>query len=209
MRAFLCAVLFLASSAGAENPRSKFIKGFLSHYKPAESATALPPSLVKTLSDAALAQTKQPTTYDPDYRKISYPGGDVAKDRGVCSDVVVRAYRKAGVDLQVEVHEDMKNSFSSYPRIYGRDTPDSNIDHRRVPNLMVFFSRKGMVLPISKKPEDYSAGDIVAWDLHDGVTHVGLVVEGGKIVHNIGYGPKLEDVLFDWPIIGHFRYAKN
>ncbi len=155
------------------------------------------------LSDAALEQTKHAVRYDPAYVKLSYPGGDVPKDRGVCTDVVVRAFREAGVDLQVAVHEDLKSR--------GR-VPDANIDHRRVPNLMAYFARHGAMLPITDKAADYEAGDVVAWDLGGGVNHIGLVVDrpgrGGRlmIVHNIGAGPKLEDVLFEWRVIGHFRY---
>ena len=155
-----------------------------------------------------------PTVYDPGYVKLKYPGGDVPAGSGVCTDVIVRAYRKAGIDLQVLVHEDMKKDFGVYPKIYGRDKPDANIDHRRVPNLMVFFSRHGAALAILKRAEDYRPGDVVAWDLGGGVTHVGVVVDrksanGSRflIVHNIGDGPRLEDVLFDWRVIGHYRYA--
>jgi uncharacterized protein YijF (DUF1287 family) len=131
--------------------------------------------------------------------------------RGVCTDVLVRAFRKLGIDLQVDVHEDMLKDFRSYPRVYHRDKPDPNIDHRRVPNLMVFFSRRGTILPITDRAADYRPGDVVAWDLGDGVTHIGLVVDkksGDRfmIVHNIGRGPELEDALFGWRIIGHFRY---
>ncbi|MBI3553715.1 MAG: DUF1287 domain-containing protein [Elusimicrobia bacterium] len=210
----LCVVLAIPS--WAQQNRSRFISDFLDHYSPVDtaSAPALDPALVRGLSQAALNQTKQPTTYDSSYTAIKYPGGDVPASRGVCTDVLVRAYRKTATDLQVDVHEDMKAAFAEYPRIYGRRNPDSNIDHRRVPNLMVFFRRRGTTLPISKRAEDYHPGDIVAWDLHGGVTHIGLVVDkknpdGSRylIVHNIGMGPKLEDVLFDWKIIGHFRYA--
>jgi uncharacterized protein YijF (DUF1287 family) len=206
----LCAAL--AAPAFALDGRAKFIQEFLSRYEATNAAPNRDASLVKTLSEAALAQTKQSTTYDPSYVKLAYPGGDVPLNRGVCTDVIVRAYRKAGIDLQVDVHEEMKAHFSDYPKIYGRKSPDPNIDHRRVPNLMVFFSRRGTILPITKTPESYSPGDIVAWDLGGGVTHIGLVADRMKgkrylVVHNIGQGPVLEDVLFDWRIIGHFRYA--
>ena len=164
--------------------------------------------------DAALARTKVNVTYDPAYVVLDYPGGDVPADRGVCSDVVVRSYRALGIDLQQLVHEDMKGHFSKYPKKWGLRRPDKNIDHRRVPNLQTFFKRFGKSLPMSKKVSDYAVGDIVAWDLNgNGLTHIGIVVEpSGKpgerwIVHNIGSGPQLQDVLFDWKIIGHYRFA--
>lgn len=211
----LLACAALVSPIRAAKSRSQFITDFLRHYAPTDIASApmMRPELVRTLSDAALAQTRQVTYYDPSYVKIPYPGGDVPINRGVCTDVIVRAYRKAGVDLQAEVHKDMESAFFAYPTIYGRRDTDTNIDHRRVPNLMVFFSRHGITLPISKQSRDYLPGDIVAWDLHDGITHIGLVVDRKNpdspqwmVVHNIGDGPKTEDVLFDWRIIGHFRY---
>ena len=168
------------------------------------------PEWAKTLSEAAIEQTGRHTVYDPAYVKLTYPGGDVPEGRGVCTDVIVRAFRKAGVDLQVEVHEDMAKDFGAYPKKWGRDEPDSNIDHRRVPNLMTFFKRRGAALALSRRAADYLPGDVVAWDLGGGVTHIGMVVDRRKgsrfmIVHNIGRGPRLEDVLFDWRVIGHYR----
>jgi len=139
----------------------------------------------------------------------------VPADTGVCSDEIIRSYRSVGVDLQKEVHEDMVKSWSAYPpkAKWGQTRPDSSIDHRRVPNLMVFFRRKGEPLPVTQRAEDYSAGDIVTWDLGGDVPHIGIVVnlksaESGRplIVHNIGQGPKMEDVLFTWKITGHYRY---
>jgi uncharacterized protein YijF (DUF1287 family) len=131
----------------------------------------------------------------------------------VCTDEVIRAYRAVGVDLQKEVHEDMVSNFSGYPTRWHRQSPDSNIDHRRVPNLMVFFSRKGEVLPITNRADDYAPGDLVTWELGGGATHIGMVVDRktvltrrNMIVHNIGEGPKMEDVLFHWKITGHYRY---
>lgn len=165
------------------------------------------------LSNAALALTEQKVTYDPSYFSIGYPNGDVPSDKGVCTDVVIRAYRKIGIDLQKEVHQDMSTHFSAYPKIWGLKTTDKNIDHRRVPNLMTFFKRKGAEKPISKKAADYKPGDIVCWNLGGAVTHIGIVVDkksrDGKrnlIVHNIGRGQVLEDCLFDFKIIGHYRY---
>jgi len=162
---------------------------------------------------AALDRTQHSVRYDPAYVGLTYPGGDVPADTGVCTDEVIRAYRALGIDLQKEVHEDMAANFAAYPRKWGRREPDSNIDHRRVPNLMVFFSRKGESLPITDRAEDYAPGDLVTWDLGRGLTHIGMVVDRKTlftsrymIVHNIGAGPKLEDALFDWKITGHYRY---
>lgn len=165
------------------------------------------------LSLAALELTKQQVTYDPAYFTIPYPNGDIPSNRGVCTDVVIRAYRKLGIDLQREVHEDMKTHFSAYPKLWGLSRTDKNIDHRRVPNLMVFFSRHGTVLSVTQKPEDYKPGDIVCWNLGGAVTHIGIVVNkksaDGKrnlIVHNIGGGQVLADCLFGYAIIGHYQY---
>jgi len=153
--------------------------------------------------------------YDPSYTKIDYPGGDVPAHKGVCSDVIIRTYRKLGIDLQKEVHEDMKQNFALYPKIWGLKSTDRNIDHRRVPNLMTFFSRHGTVLKKSTEAKDYQPGDIVAWDLGRGITHIGMVSNqkagSGRyqIMHNIGSGQVLEDMLFDFKIIGHYRYPKR
>lgn len=165
------------------------------------------------LSDAALALTKQKVVYDPAYFKIPYPNGDVPAGKGVCTDVVIRAYRALGTDLQKEVHEDMKRNFRLYPKNWGRKEPDPNIDHRRVYNLMVFFGRKGSHQAMSKKAEDYKPGDLVCWNLSGNISHIGLVVNKKSadnkrylIVHNIGNGQELSDCLFSWKIIGHYRY---
>jgi len=167
------------------------------------------------LSDAAITLTKQTVEYDPQYFSISYPNGDVPAGKGVCTDVVIRAYRKVGIDLQKEVHEDMKANFSLYPKSWGLKTTDKNIDHRRVPNLMKYFSRFGTVKPITNNAADYKPGDIVAWNLTASVTHIGIVVnkkspDGQRymIVHNIGQGQVMEDVLFAYTIIGHYSYPK-
>ena len=166
-----------------------------------------------TLSDAALSLTAQHVKYDPGYFSIAYPNGDVPADKGVCTDVVIRAYRKLGTDLQKEVHEDMVKNFDKYPNLWGLKRTDKNIDHRRVPNLMTFFKRKGTVLPITSNADDYKPGDIVAWNLSGNITHIGIVVnrkakDGMRnlIVHNIGGGQVLEDCLFQFKIIGHYRY---
>ena len=166
---------------------------------------------VQRLAAAAVERTHHQVKYVSDYVRIPYPGGDVPFNTGVCTDEIIRSYRAVGIDLQVEVHEDMVRHFDNYPHKW-QQHPDSNIDHRRVPNLMTFFSRKGNSLPISRRGADYLPGDIVAWDLGGGITHIGIVVnDRGKdgnymIVHNIGRGPQMEDVLFDWKIIGHYRY---
>lgn len=171
----------------------------------------------RNLCQAALELTKDQVTYDPAYVRIPYPNGDVPADRGVCTDVVIRAYRKLGIDLQKEVHEDMKANFSFYPnqKRWGLKTTDTNIDHRRVPNLQVFFSRKGISKPITDNPDDYQPGDLVTWDLPGNLTHIGIVVnvksaDGLRpgIVHNIGGGQVLQDCLFSFPITGHFSYRK-
>ncbi len=172
------------------------------------------PEAVKKMLAGALEQTKLTKIYDPAYVVLDYPGGDVPIERGVCTDVVVRAMRKSGVDLQKEVHEDMKANFSLYPTKWGLTAADSNIDHRRVPNLQTFFTRKGKSLPLTSNADDYKPGDIVSWDLDGkGMTHIGIVSnlwsERNKrylIIHNIGGGAQAEDRLFDWKTTGHFRY---
>ena len=166
------------------------------------------------LSEAALNLTRDVVQYDPAYFKIPYPNGDVPANKGVCTDVVIRAYRKVGIDLQQAVHEDMKSHFSLYPKTWGLKKTDTNIDHRRVPNLMVFFSRHGQVKPLSQRPEDFLPGDIITWVLDGGQTHIGLVVNqksaDGKrylVVHNIGRGQELADCLFAFKMTGHFTYS--
>jgi uncharacterized protein YijF (DUF1287 family) len=167
------------------------------------------------LSNAAIELTKQKVVYDPTYYALKYPGGDVPADRGVCTDVIIRAYRKLGIDLQKDVHEDMRAHFNLYPKIWGLKKTDKNIDHRRVPNLMVLFSRHGKTKTITTNPKDYIPGDIVCWNLGGSTTHIGLVVDkksaDGKrnlIVHNIGAGQVLEDCLFEHKIIGHYQYGE-
>jgi len=167
------------------------------------------------LADSTFVLTKQRVQYDPAYFGLDYPNGDVPAGKGVCTDVVIRAYRKLGIDLQKEVHEDIKAHFEKYPKNWGLTGPDRNIDHRRVPNLMTFFARYGDVKRISRDPGDYQPGDIVCWNLGGGITHIGIVVrkksaDGQRhlIVHNIGAGQVLEDCLFRFRIIGHYRYTK-
>ena len=162
---------------------------------------------------AAHAQIGVTVRYAPAYVRLDYPGGDVAVDRGVCSDVLIRAMRAVDVDLQVAVHRDMRAHFSDYPRHWGLTRPDANIDHRRVPNLERYFERSGKSLPLSRDPADFEPGDFVSWRLDGGQPHIGIVSDQRSadglrplIVHNIGAGTQLEDVLFEWKMSGHFRY---
>jgi uncharacterized protein YijF (DUF1287 family) len=195
----LCACLTAAlsvaqTSPAGGNPRQDFLDRFVA---------------------AAIERTNHSVKYASAYVHLDYPGGDVPADTGVCSDEIIRAYRAVGVDLQKEVHEDMVKNWPDYPpkAKWRQAHPDPSIDHRRVPNLMVFFSRKGESLPISSRAEDYSPGDIVTWDLGGDVPHIGMLVnvkskESGRllVVHNIGQGPKMEDVLFSWKVTEHYRY---
>jgi uncharacterized protein YijF (DUF1287 family) len=169
------------------------------------------------LVDAAKERTTHDVRYDGAYVAIAYPNGDVPANTGVCTDVVIRSFRAVGLDLQKEVHEDMSANFASYPsrRIWGLKRTDKNIDHRRVPNLRVFFERHGQSLPVSNNPADYLAGSIVTWMLPGNLPHIGIIIdqkseEGVPLVaHNIGEGPKINNVLFDYPITGHYRYRGN
>ena len=168
--------------------------------------------IASCLVDAARQQVGVTVHYDPAYRQLAYPNGDLPPDRGVCTDVVIRAYRRLGVDLQQQVHEDMLKHWSSYPKTWGLQHPDPSIDHRRVPNLAVFFHRHGQSLPIGADPADYVEGDLVTWDLGGGVPHIGIVsakrTAGGVplMIHNIGAGAAEEDMLFSYKVTGHFRY---
>lgn len=159
----------------------------------------------------AIEQTTKKVTYDPSYRSIPYPNGDVPENTGVCTDVIIRAYRAVGIDLQKLIHEDMKIAKSEYDKRRKSEQLDRNIDHRRTPNMQTFFTRKGAALPISEKGKDYAPGDVVFWDVAAG--HVGLVVnvkvlgtDRYFIVHNICCGPKMEDFLFGAKIVGHYRW---
>ena len=171
-----------------------------------------PPNL-QLVIDGAIDQVGKTTSYDPSYQKIEYPNGDVPIETGVCSDVIVRAFRRGAIDLQKDVHEDMKDNFAAYPTRWGLKGTDANIDHRRVPNLQTYFTRKGKSLSTTSGSENFLPGDIVTWDLGGGVDHVGMVVnvwykpsQRYLIVHNIGAGTRMEDVLFAWKITGHYRY---
>ena len=177
-------------------------------------ARATPSTYGERLADAAIERTAETVRYDPSYVSIDYPLGDVPSDQGVCTDLVIRAYRTMGSDLQQLVHEDMKKDFAAYPNIWGLSRPDSNIDHRRVGNLQTFFSRHGMSLEPTSNGSDYRPGDLVTWSLPANLPHIGIVTarrsqdgERPLIVHNIGAGPRLEDRLFEFPITGHYRYS--
>lgn len=167
------------------------------------------------LSDAAISITNDKVVYDPTYFSIKYPNGDVPKNKGVCTDVIIRSYRKLGIDLQKEVHEDMNKNFSKYPKIWGLKTTDTNIDHRRVPNLEAFFGRLGKKLPVTQNAADYKTGDIVTWMINDKLPHIGIVTNRKStdnkrrlLVHNVGGGQVLEDCLFAYKINGHYRYQQ-
>lgn len=179
------------------------------------SALATASTLEQDLVAAAHERTRHTITYDGSYISITYPRGDVPDNIGVCTDVVIRSYRKLGVDLQQLIHEDMTENFSLYPskRIWGLKSTDTNIDHRRVPNIQTFFTRYGQTLKKTQIPQDYHAGDIVTWMLPGNLPHIGIVTEiihtdtgNPMIVHNIGKGPQLEDMLFKYKITGHYKY---
>jgi uncharacterized protein len=179
-------------------------------------AEAAPSPQAENVAVAAMAQVGVTLNYDPSYTVLSYPMGDVPIVRGVCTDVVIRALRAEAVDLQMLMHEDMKRAWHSYPKLWGLKRPDRNIDHRRVANLEVFFARRGKALKLSVRGLDYAAGDVVTWTLPNGRLHIGLVTNrleaSGQrplIVHNIGAGAQLEDVLFAWKLRMRFRYFKN
>jgi uncharacterized protein len=216
----VAAMLLVAAGCGLTSTASQKARASSGQPQGAQPQASAPrPSsgspFLDKLVEAAIERTSHEVRYDATYFKIDYPNGDVPADVGVCTDEVIRSYRAVGVDLQKEVHEDMAANFSAYPRTWGLKKTDKNIDHRRVPNLMVFFARQGASLPITQDARDYKPGDVVTWDLGGGLTHIGLVVniasdadeQRMQIVHNIGAGPKLEDVLFGWKITGHYRYA--
>lgn len=186
---------------------------FLSLFPPSTAAQSHREQFLPRLISAARERTTHTVRYEPAYVHIAYPNGDVPADTGVCTDEIIRIYRALGIDLQKLVHEDMQQNRAAYPRFGNFGGTDTNIDHRRVPNLMVFFARKGKSLPITNRIEDYAPGDLVTWDLGGNVPHIGILVDtkspqSGRymIVHNIGRGPKMEDVLFDWKITGHYEY---
>lgn len=176
-------------------------------------AAAADATLGQRLAAAALAQVGVTLHYDPAYTKLAYPNGDVPLRRGVCSDVVIRALRHQGADLQRLVREDMRAHFAAYPRNWGLRRPDRNIDHRRVLNLQTYFARRGFALPITTDARDYATGDIVAYTLPGNLPHIGIVAarrtaDGARplLIHNIGAGTQIEDRLFGYEIVGHYRW---
>jgi uncharacterized protein len=215
---FYTLLLALAcAGCGVASTASPSVRGRSAQQQSAAQTPARPSSgsaVLDKLVDAAIERTSHEVRYDPSYFVIDYPNGDVPTEVGVCTDEVIRSYRAVGVDLQKLVHEDMEKDFNAYPRTWGLKKTDKNIDHRRVPNLMTFFQRQGASLPVTADARDYKPGDVVTWDLGGGMTHIGLVVNVPsdadaarfQIVHNIGAGPKMEDVLFGWKITGHYRY---
>ena len=188
----------------------RILIGLLPILSSASLAQELPPELRRVI-ESARDQVGVTLYYDPSYAVIAFPGGDVPLVSGVCTDVIVRAYRSVGVDLQLLVNQDMRRAFSAYPHDWGLSRPDPNIDHRRVQNLAVFFARHGQTLPISMEAKDFRPGDIVTWRLANGRAHIGLVSDQSAdgrplLVHNIGSGAKVEDVLFAFTVTGHYRY---
>lgn len=184
----------------------------------AQNSTTIKKTFPEKLSEAAISIIDPSIDYDPAYFSIKYPNGDVPKNKGVCTDVIIRAYRKLDIDLQKEVHEDMTDHFSEYPNLqkWGMTKTDTNIDHRRVPNLEIFFERNGENLPVTNNPNDYKTGEIVTWIINGKLPHIGIVTNqksrDGKrnlIVHNVGGGQVLDDCLFDYKIVGHFKYWKE
>lgn len=182
-----------------------------------EEIPTTPLTFGEKLSEAAISIINPNVEYDPSYTAIKYPNGDVPTNKGVCTDVVIRAYRKLGVDLQKEVHEDMKTNFTLYPNLkkWGLKSTDTNIDHRRVPNLEIFFTRKGKKLTVSQDPNEYKTGEIVTWMINGKLPHIGIITNKKSsdekrpmIVHNVGDGQVLEDCLFKYELVGHFSYEK-
>lgn len=180
-----------------------------------EISPELPLTFYDKLALAAIERTMHQVRYDPKYVQIPYPMGDVAPDTGVCTDVVIRSYREFGIDLQELVHKDMRENFKLYPsrKKWGLKRPDANIDHRRVYNLQTFFERFGESLPVTDQAKNYLPGDLVTWQITPGMPHIGIVVDVATddpdrkmIVHNIGEGPKIDDILFAFPITGHYRF---
>ena len=181
---------------------------------PETSIFAEPEPWAAKLIASAESQIGKTLRYDPAYTKLSYPGGDVPIEKGVCTDVVIRAYRAGlGMDLQKLVHEDMAGAFSAYPKNWGLKRPDRNIDHRRVPNLRTFFKRKGASLPVTERARDYQPGDIITVNLPGNLPHIALVSHRSNVdgsaplcIHNIGAGARLEDTLFAYELTGHYRF---
>ena len=215
-RSLIPILCFLILLAGCHSPSHRgSSKGALPDRPVFKALPANSSPQLKQLIEGAVSQAGVTTGYDPSYVNIQYPMGDVPINTGVCSDVLVRAFRKAGVDLQKEVHDDMARAWNEYPKRWGLNGPDPNIDHRRVLNLMKYFERAGKSVPITDEPDDYLPGDVVAWDLGGGTYHIGMVTNMLSetqreclIVHNIGAGTRAEDVLLNWTIKGHYRFFK-
>lgn len=209
------AVLFTSCQTGVQTQAQQRVTNQNRNAAPVQSQQTenLSPK-VKLMLENAVEQTKITKSYDPNYTVLAYPNGDVPLEKGVCTDVVIRAMRAAKFDLQKEVHEDMSANFAVYPKKWGLKRADSNIDHRRVPNLQTYFTRKGKSLQVTTDAKNYKAGDIVTYDLNGkGLTHIAIVsnvwnaaTKRFSIIHNIGRGAETEDVLFDWKITGHYRY---
>jgi hypothetical protein len=214
---FIFVIAFLLSFTSCKKQETLSNSTILISEKQVISSIENPNSFAEKLSNAVIQIIDKNVIYTPDYVKLKYPNGDVPSKTGVCTDVIIRAYRKLNIDLQKEVHEDMLANFTKYPNLkkWGLKTTDKNIDHRRVPNLEVFFGRKGKTLSITQNANDYKTGEIVTWMIHDKLPHIGIIThlksEDGKrnlIVHNVGNGQVLEDCLFSYTIVGHFQYGK-
>lgn len=214
---FIFVIAFLLSFTSCKKQESLSDTTILISEKQEISSIENPNSFAEKLSNAAIQIIDKDVVYTPDFVKLKYPNGDVPAKTGVCTDVIIRAYRKLNIDLQKEVHEDMVANFTKYPNLkkWGLKTTDKNIDHRRVPNLEVFFGRKGKTLLITQNTNDYKTGEIVTWMINDKLPHIGIIThlksKDGKrnlIVHNIGNGQVLEDCLFSYTIVGHFQYGK-
>jgi uncharacterized protein len=207
-------LLFVGCQADVATKAQQTDTGLLSTTSPKPKLSEIENPAIKKMLESAVEQTTLTKSYDPSYTVLSYPMGDVPIEKGVCTDVVIRSMRNAGLDLQKEVHEDMAANFSVYPKKWGLKKADSNIDHRRVPNLQTYFSRKGKSLAITDKGDDYKPGDFVTWDLDGkGMSHIGIVsnvfnetTKRYSIIHNIGGGAELEDRIFEWKITGHYRF---
>ncbi|CAH6660974.1 DUF1287 domain-containing protein [Pseudocitrobacter vendiensis] len=193
-----------------------FAATFIHHSPPLDTKPiTVQPQTNAAIAQGAVQQIGKTLYYDAAYVRLAYPNGDIPLERGVCADVVIRALRTQQVDLQKLLHEDMLADFAAYPQNWKLKRPDSNIDHRRVPNLETWFQRHDKALSITDKYSDYQPGDVVSWRLNNGLAHIGVVslnraYDGTPLmVHNIGAGAQEEDVLFSWRIVGHYRYYKR
>ncbi len=204
-----CALLGACGDLIAQTaPQPRTVEGNGPHSRATHPMTPRAVALVT----AARKQIGVTVSYDPAYTRLAYPGGDVPASRGVCTDVVIRAFRTQGMDLQRLVHEDMRAHFSKYPQKWSLRAPDRNIDHRRVPNLQTWFGREGWSIAVTERAEDYRAGDLVTWMLPGNLPHIGIVSNRKTtlrgvplILHNIGQGTREDDILFDYKITGHYR----